>query len=64
MMKSKYHLHLMVKMAVDVVWPIKVLKAKLVMVAMETPLLLVLVSKISAGMIHDNGPQVALKEKL
>jgi hypothetical protein len=41
-----------------------VLNANEVMVAIETPLERVLVSKISAGMIHDNGPQVALKLKL
>jgi hypothetical protein len=42
----------------------RVLKAKEVMVAMETPLERVRVSKISAGMIQDSGPQVAEKEKL
>lgn len=41
-----------------------VLKAKLVMVAIETPLLRVRVSNISAGTIHESGPLVALKEKL
>lgn len=35
--------------AMGVIWPIMVLKAKLVMVAMATPLLRVRVSKISAG---------------
>jgi hypothetical protein len=50
--------------ATEVVCPIMVLKAKLVIVAMETPLDLVFVSKISAGMIQDRGPQVALNEKL
>ena len=40
-----------------------VLKAKLVMVAIETPLLRVRVSNTSAGMIHDSGPQVHEKEK-
>jgi len=47
-----------------VTWPIIVLKAKLTIVAIETPLDRVRVSNISAGMIHDSGPQVALKEKL
>jgi hypothetical protein len=41
-----------------------VLKAKLVIVAIETPLDLVRVSKISAGTIHDSGPLVAEKQKL
>jgi hypothetical protein len=41
-----------------------VLKAKETMVAMDTPLERVRVSKISAGMIQDRGPQVAEKEKL
>jgi hypothetical protein len=41
-----------------------VLKAKDIMVAMETPLARVRVSKISAGMIQLSGPQVAEKEKL
>jgi hypothetical protein len=41
-----------------------VLNAKDVIVAMETPLERVLVSKISAGMIQDKGPQVELKQKL
>jgi hypothetical protein len=41
-----------------------VLNAKDVMVAIETPLERVLVSKISAGMIQDSGPQVELKLKL
>lgn len=41
-----------------------VLKAKEVMVAIETPLDRVRVSKISAGMIQESGPQVAEKEKL
>ena len=45
-------------------WPMRVLKAKDVMVAMETPLERVRVSKISAGIIQDRGPQVAEKEKL
>lgn len=34
------------------------------MVASDTPLERVLVSNISAGMIHDRGPHVALKQKL
>jgi len=51
-------------MAVSVTCPIKVLKAKETMVAMETPLDRVRVSKISAGMTQDRGPQVAEKEKL
>lgn len=42
----------------------RVLKAYEVMVAMETPLERVFMSKISAGIIHDRGPQVALKLKL
>jgi translation elongation factor EF-1alpha len=41
-----------------------VLKAKDTIVAIETPLERVLVSKISAGMIQDNGPHVAENEKL
>ena len=44
--------------------PIKVLNAKETMVAIITPLDRVLVSKISAGMIHESGPQAALKETL
>jgi hypothetical protein len=51
-------------MAVDVVCPIIVLKAKLTIVAIETPLALVLVSNISAGIIQLSGPQEILKEKL
>ena len=43
---------------------IMVLKANDTMVAMETPLERVLVSKTSAGMIQDRGPHVAEKEKL
>lgn len=50
--------------ATDVVCPIMVLNANDTMVAMDTPLERVLVSKISAGMIHDSGPHVALNEKL
>jgi hypothetical protein len=41
-----------------------VLKAKETIVAMETPLERVRVSKISAGMIQDRGPHVAENEKL
>lgn len=41
-----------------------VLKAKLVIVAMLTPLLRVRVSKTSAGMIQLSGPHVQLKLKL
>jgi hypothetical protein len=52
----------MVFNAVEVVCPINVLKAKLVIVAMDTPLALVLVSKISAGIIQLSGPHVALNE--
>lgn len=47
-----------------VIWPIRVLKAKETMVAMDTPLERVRVSNISAGMIQDRGPHVAEKEKL
>ena len=54
----------MLVMATSVTWPISVLKAKLTMVAMETPFERVRVSNISAGMIQDRGPQVAEKEKL
>ena len=50
--------------AMGVTWPIMVLNAKEVMVAMLTPLERVRVSKTSAGMIQERGPQVALKEKL
>lgn len=45
-------------------WPIMVLKAKETIVAMETPLERVWVSKISAGMMKERGPQVAEKEML
>ena len=41
-----------------------VLKAKETMVAIETPLERVRVSKTSAGMTQERGPQVAEKEKL
>ena len=41
-----------------VTWPIIVLKAKEVIAPIETPLERVLVSKISAGMIHERVPQV------
>jgi hypothetical protein len=37
--------------AIGVIWPIKVLKAKLIIVAIETPLDLVRVSNTSAGTI-------------
>lgn len=47
-----------------VTWAIMVLKAKESMVARETPFERVRVSNISAGMIHESGPQVAEKEKL
>lgn len=50
--------------ATEVVWPIMVLKANDIMVAIDTPLARVFISKISAGIIHDKGPHVALKEKL
>jgi hypothetical protein len=53
-----------VVIAVDVVCPIIVLNAKLTMVAILTPLALVLVSNISAGMIQLSGPQEMEKEKL
>lgn len=45
-------------------WPIIVLNAKLVIVAIDTPFDLVFVSNTSAGMIQDSGPQVAEKLKL
>ena len=48
----------------SVTWPIRVLKAKETMVAIETPFERVRVSKISAGIIQERGPQVAEKEKL
>jgi hypothetical protein len=54
----------MLVMAVSVIWPMRVLKAKETIVAMETPFERVRVSKISAGMTHERGPQVAEKEKL
>lgn len=54
----------MLSRAIGVTWPIIVLKAKLVMVAMLTPFERVLVSNISAGTIHESGPFVAEKEKL
>lgn len=66
-MKTMYHrqpIPFFSSSATEVVCPIMVLKAKDVMVAIDTPLLRVLVSKISAGMIQDRGPQVKLKEKL
>lgn len=44
--------------------PIMVLKANDIMVAIETPLARVRVSKISAGIIQLSGPQVAENEKL
>lgn len=47
-----------------VTWPIIVLNANEVIVAMETPLDRVRVSKTSAGIIQDNGPHVAENEKL
>jgi hypothetical protein len=65
--KRMYHLQPMPVLssrATDVVWPIMVLKAKDIIVARDTPLARVFISKISAGMIQDKGPQVALKEKL
>lgn len=54
----------MLAIAVPVTCPIKVLKAKETMVAMETPLERVRVSNISAGITQERGPQVAEKEKL
>lgn len=59
-----YHLHLILFIAIPVVCPIIVLKAKLVIVAILTPLDLVYVSNISAGMIQESGPQVDENEKL
>ena len=50
--------------AIGVTCPIIVLKAKDAIVESDTPLLLVLVSNTSAGMIQLNGPQVAEKLKL
>lgn len=54
----------MAVIAMGVTCPIIVLNAKDIMVASETPLARVRVSKISAGIIHERGPQVAEKEKL
>jgi hypothetical protein len=54
----------MLVIAVSVIWPMSVLKAKETMVAIETPLERVRVSKTSAGMTQERGPQVAEKEKL
>lgn len=51
-------------MAIGVTWPIMVLNANDVMVAIETPFDRVRVSKTSAGIIQDRGPQVAENEKL
>lgn len=51
-------------MAVSVICPIRVLKANETIVAIETPLERVLVSKISAGITQERGPQVAENEKL
>jgi hypothetical protein len=51
-------------MATLVTWPINVLNANEVIVAMETPLERVLVSKISEQITQVSGPMVALKEKL
>jgi hypothetical protein len=50
--------------AVPVTCPMRVLKANETMVAIETPFERVRVSKISAGMTQERGPQVAEKEKL
>jgi hypothetical protein len=50
--------------AVSVICPMSVLKAKETIVAIETPLERVRVSKISAGITQESGPQVAEKEKL
>jgi hypothetical protein len=66
-MKTMYHFHPMPvwsSSATLVVCPIIVLNAKLVIVAILTPLDLVFVSNISAGMIQLSGPHVALNEKL
>lgn len=51
-------------MAIGVTWLIMVFIAKDIMVASETPRDLVAVLNTSEGMIHETGPQVALKEKL
>lgn len=48
----------MLSIAGLVTCPINVLKAKETIAPMETPLDLVLVSKISAGIIHDKDPHV------
>jgi len=61
---KKYHLYLIFGIAVPVVCPTMVLNAKLTIVAILTPLLLVRVSNISAGIIQLNGPHVAENEKL
>lgn len=51
-------------MATLVICPISVLKAKLIMVARDTPLERVCVSKISAGMIQESGPQAKENDML
>ena len=51
-----------VERATDVHCPIMVLKAKETIAAIPTPLLRVLVSKISAGIIQDKGPAVLPKQ--
>lgn len=51
-------------MATLVTWPISVLNANDVIVAMETPFERVLVSKISEQITQVRGPIVALKEKM
>ena len=51
-------------MAVEVTCPIKVLKAKETMIERLTPLERMCVSKISAGIIQERGPQVAEEKKL
>lgn len=46
----------------SVIWPIKVLNANEVITPIETPFERVLVSHISAGIIHERLPQVKEKE--
>lgn len=60
--KTRKYLQPTFVIAGEVICPIIVLKANETMTPIETPLDLVLVSKTSAGMIHDREPQV--KEKL
>ena len=50
--------------AMGVIWPISVLNAKLIIVAMATPIDRVRVSNISAGTIQERGPLLQEKLKL